>query len=341
MSAGSSIIETIVNFFQFQDPWFLLFLLGLPLLALQNKRGASIHFSSIVALKALRPSRVKLYASIPLIIRIIVLALLIIALARPQEGQKSTEIVSVGVDIMLALDTSRSMRALDFIVKEKRITRLAVVKEVVSEFINNRPNDRIGMVVFGEQAYTQCPLTLDQHILQSFLSKLEIGMAGDSTAIGSAIGIAVKRLKDLKSESKVIILLTDGRSNAGSLLPIQAAQTAKTFGIKIYSIGVGTKGKAPFLVNSVFGQRYVYQEVDIDEATLKKISNITGGQYFRATDLESLKTIYNQIDKMEKSKVKVIDHSEYTELFNYFLLSGLLLLLLEVALTNTFLRRIP
>jgi Ca-activated chloride channel family protein len=166
-------------------------------------------------------------------------------------------------------------------------------------------------------------------------------MAGDSTAIGSAIGIAVKRLKDLKSESKVIILLTDGRSNAGSLLPIQAAQTAKTFGIKIYSIGVGTKGKAPFLVNSVFGQRYVYQEVDIDEATLKEISNITGGQYFRATDLESLKTIYNQIDKMEKSKVKVIDHSEYTELFNYFLLSGLLLLLLEVALTNTFLRRIP
>jgi Ca-activated chloride channel family protein len=197
------------------------------------------------------------------------------------------------------------------------------------------------MVVFGEQAYNQCPLTLDQHILQSFLSKLEIGMAGDSTAIGSAIGIAVKRLKDLKSKSKVIILLTDGRSNAGSLVPIQAAQTAKTFGIKIHTIGVGTKGKAPFLVNSVFGQRYVYQEVDIDEATLKEISQITGGQYFRATDLESLKNIYDQIDQMEKSEVKVIDHSEYTELFYYFLLSGLLLLFLEVALSNTILRRIP
>lgn len=337
----SSIVKPIVNFFHFQDPWFLLFLLGLPLLSLQRKKGASIHFSSIVTLKTLRPTRVELYATIPLIIRVFVLALLIIALARPQEGHKSTEIVSVGVDIMLALDTSGSMRALDFIVDEKRITRLAVVKGVVAKFIDNRPNDRIGMVVFGEQAYTQCPLTLDQHILQSFLSKLEIGMAGDSTAIGSAIGIAVKRLKDLKSKSKVIILLTDGRSNAGSLVPIQAAQTAKTFGIKIHTIGVGTKGKAPFLVNSVFGQRYVYQEVDIDEATLKEISQITGGQYFRATDLESLKNIYDQIDQMEKSEVKVIDHSEYTELFYYFLLSGLLLLFLEVALSNTILRRIP
>jgi Ca-activated chloride channel family protein len=242
---------------------------------------------------------------------------------------------------MLALDTSGSMRALDFIEDEKRITRLTVVKDVVSKFIDNRPNDRIGMVVFGEQAYTQCPLTLDQDILQSFLSKLEIGMAGDSTAIGSAIGIAVKRLKDLESKSKVMILLTDGRSNAGALPPIQAAQAAKTFGIKIYTIGVGTKGKAPFLVNSVFGQRYVYQEVDIDEVTLKEISKITGGQYFRATDVESLKNIYDQIDEMEKSEVKVIDHSEYKELFYYFLVPGLLLLLLEAGLSNTLLRRVP
>jgi Ca-activated chloride channel homolog len=331
-----------MNFFHFHDPWLLLFLLGLPLLALQKKNGAAaIHFSTIATLKTLRPSRIDLYAGIPTIIRFLALALLIIALARPQEGHKSTEIVSIGVDIMLALDTSGSMRALDFIEDEKRITRLEVVKGVVSEFIENRPNDRIGMVVFGEQAYTQCPLTLDQDILQSFLSKLEIGMAGDSTAIGSAIGIAVKRLKDLESKSKVIILLTDGRSNAGSLEPLQAAQTAKTFGIKIHTIGVGTKGKAPFLVNSVFGQRYVYQEVDIDETTLKEISKNTGGQYFRATDLESLKNIYRQIDEMEKSEVKVIDHSEYTELFYFFLVPSLLLLLLEVTLANTFLRRIP
>jgi Ca-activated chloride channel homolog len=330
-------------FFQFQNPWLLLFLLALPLLALQVRRDyqATVHFPSLASLKALRPSKVDLYAGLPFIIRFLAMALLIIALARPQEGHKSTEILSVGVDIMLALDTSGSMRALDFIEEEKRITRLAVVKGVVSEFIENRPTDRIGMVVFGEQAYTQCPLTLDQGILQSFLSKLEIGMAGDSTAIGSAIGIAVKRLKDLDSASKVIILLTDGRNNAGTLAPLQAAQTAKTFGIKIHTIGVGTQGKAPFLVNSIFGQRYVYQEVDIDETTLTEISKITGGQYFRATDLESLKNIYNQIDEMEKSEVKVIDHSEYKELFHYFLVPSLMLLLLEIGLSNTLLRRIP
>jgi Ca-activated chloride channel family protein len=330
-------------FFQFQNPWLLLFLLALPLLAFQVKRDyqATVHFPSLATLKALRPSKVDLYAGLPIIIRFLALGLLIIALARPQEGHKSTEILSVGVDIMLALDTSGSMRALDFIEEEKRITRLAVVKGVVSEFIENRPTDRIGMVVFGEQAYTQCPLTLDQGILQSFLSKLEIGMAGDSTAIGSAIGIAVKRLKDLDSASKVIILLTDGRNNAGTLAPLQAAQTAKTFGIKIHTIGVGTQGKAPFLVNSIFGQRYVYQEVDIDETTLTEISKITGGQYFRATDLESLKNIYKQIDELEKSEVKVIDHSEYKELFHYFLVPGLMLLLLEVSLSNTLLRRIP
>ena len=330
-------------FFKFQNPWLLLFLLALPLLALQVRRNyqSTVHFPSLAALKALRPSKVDLYAGLPFIIRFLAIIFLTIALARPQEGHKSTEILSVGVDIMLALDTSGSMRALDFIEEEKRITRLAVVKGVVSEFIENRPYDRIGMVVFGEQAYTQCPLTLDQGILQSFLSKLEIGMAGDSTAIGSAIGIAIKRLKDLESTSKVIILLTDGRNNAGTLVPLQAAQTAKTFGIKIHTIGVGTQGKAPFLVNSIFGQRYVYQEVDIDETTLTEISKITGGQYFRATDLESLKNIYKQIDEMEKSEVKVIDHSEYKELFHYFLVPGLLLLLLEVSLSNTLLRRIP
>ena len=330
-------------FLQFQNPWLLLFLLALPLLAFQVRRDyqSTVHFPSLATLKTLRPSSVDLYAGLPFIIRFLAIAFLIIALARPQEGHKSTEILSVGVDIMLALDTSGSMRALDFIEEEKRVTRLTVVKGVVSQFIENRPTDRIGMVVFGEQAYTQCPLTLDQGILQSFLSKLEIGMAGDSTAIGSAIGIAVKRLKDLDSASKIIILLTDGRNNAGTLAPIQAAQTAKTFGIKIYTIGVGTKGKAPFLVNSIFGQRYVYQEVDIDETTLTEISEITGGQYFRATDLESLQNIYKQIDEMEKSEVKVIDHSEYKELFHYFLVPGLMFLLLEIGLSNTLLRRIP
>ena len=332
-----------MTFFQFEDPWLLLFMLMLPYMAFKGKKKqqATINYSTIGTLQSIRTAQVDFFSALPLILRILSVMLLILALARPQEGHKSQEILSVGVDIMLALDTSGSMQALDFIKNEKRDTRLAMVKDVVSKFIENRPNDRIGMVVFGSEAYTQCPLTLDQGILQSFLSKLDIGMAGDSTAIGSAVGIAVKRLKDLESDSKVIILLTDGRNNAGSLPPVQAAQTAKAFGIKIHTIGVGTHGKAPFLVNSIFGQRYVYQEVDIDENTLKEISNLTGGQYFRATDLESLKSIYKQIDQMEKSEVKVLDHSEYTELFHYFLIPGILLLLTEIILSNSILRRIP
>ena len=330
-----------MNFFRFEDPWFLIFFLIIPYLLWKRKEQLAISYSSLEILQNIRAIQVGFLSTIPLALRIFVISLFIIALARPQEGYKRTEILSMGVDIMMALDTSGSMQALDFIKNEKRDTRLAMVKDVVSKFIENRTNDRMGMVIFGSEAYTQCPLTLDQNILQSFLSKLDIGMAGDSTAIGSAVGIAVKRLKDLKSDSKLIILLTDGRNNAGNLAPLQAAQTAKAFGIKIHTIGVGTRGKAPFLVNSIFGQRYVYQEVDIDEVTLKEIAKITGGQYFRATDLESLESIYKQIDKMEKSEVKVFDHSEYTELFHYFLIPAILFLLFEIIVSNTLLRRLP
>ena len=330
-----------MKFFRFEDPWFLILFLIIPYLLWKRKEQATISYSSLEILQNIRAIQVGFLSTIPLVLRLFAISLFIMALARPQEGQKRTEILSMGVDIMLALDTSGSMKALDFIQNDKRDTRLTMVKDVVSKFIENRTNDRMGMVVFGSEAYTQCPLTLDQNILQSFLRKLDIGMAGDSTAIGSAIGIAVKRLKDLKSDSKLIILLTDGRNNAGNLAPLQAAQTAKAFGIKIHTIGVGTRGKAPFLVNSIFGQRYVYQEVDVDEVTLKEISKITGGQYFRATDLESLKSIYKQIDQMEKSEVKVIDHSEYTELFHYFLIPAVLFLLLEIILSNSLLRRIP
>lgn len=330
-----------MKFFRFEDPWFLILFLIIPYLVWKRKEQGTISYSSLEILQNIRAIQVGFLSTIPLVLRLFAISLFIMALARPQEGQKRTEILSMGVDIMLALDTSGSMKALDFIQNDKRDTRLTMVKDVVSKFIENRTNDRMGMVVFGSEAYTQCPLTLDQNILQSFLRKLDIGMAGDSTAIGSAIGIAVKRLKDLKSDSKLIILLTDGRNNAGNLAPLQAAQTAKAFGIKIHTIGVGTRGKAPFLVNSIFGQRYVYQEVDIDEDTLKEISKITGGQYFRATDLESLKLIYKKIDQMEKSEVKIFDHSEYTELFHYFLIPAILILFLEVTLSNTIFRRLP
>jgi Ca-activated chloride channel homolog len=332
-----------MSYFQFQDPWLFLLLAIIPLLIYRTlkNRPATLHFSSLDSLKTLHNKGTEFLAATPLILRCLAIALLVTALARPQEGRKSTEILSAGVDILLAIDTSGSMRAEDFEKNNQPIDRLTVVKDVVSEFIGSREFDRMGMVVFGNEAFTQCPLTLDHDILHSFLNKLEIGVAGDSTAIGSAIGISVKRLKDLESKSKVIILLTDGRNNAGNITPFQAAEIAKTFGIKIYTVGVGTKGQAPFPMNTPFGQKMLMQRVAIDEEALKKIAEQTGGRYFRATDSDSLKQIYAQIDSLEKSEVKWIDHSEYRELFPLFLIPALLLLLTEIALAQTRLRRVP
>ena len=331
-----------MTFFRFEDPWLLLILLSLPILILRERTIASvINYSSLASLKAVSQHHSKINAMVPTILRFIAITLFIIAFARPQEGHKRTEILSQGVDIVLAIDTSGSMQALDFKKNETPVTRLSVVKDVVAEFVKNRETDRIGMVVFGANAFTQCPLTLDQNILLSFLNKLKIGMAGDATAIGSAIGISARRLKDLKSKSKVIILLTDGRNNSGAISPLQAAEIAKSLGIKVYTIGVGKRGKAPFLVDSIFGKRLIYQNVDIDEEVLNKISKMTDAKYFRATDLKSLKDIYKQIDLLEKSEVKSIDHSEHKELFHYFLIPGLILLLTEIVFSNSFLRRLP
>jgi Ca-activated chloride channel family protein len=292
-------------------------------------------------LKALKPARSLAWRKVLLIVRCAAMSLLIMALARPQSGTISTEIITEGVDIMLCLDTSGSMNALDFQLENKRVNRLQVVKKVVDEFIRGRQNDRIGMVVFAEEAFTQCPLTLDYGVLLSFLDRLEIGMAGDTTAIGSALATCVKRLKDLKSKSKIIILLTDGRNNTGTISPATAADIAKTHGIKVYTIGAGTEGEAPFLVDSLFGKHYVYQKVDLDEVTLKEIAQKTGGRYFRATNTEALKTIYQQIDKMEKTEAKMKEYMEYDERFTYFLIPALCLILLEILLANTRFMKIP
>jgi len=275
------------------------------------------------------------------VLRCLAIALFVIALARPQSGTKASEVLTEGIDIVLCLDTSGSMQALDFKWENERQNRLQVVKKVVSDFIKGRKNDRIGMVVFGEEAFTQCPLTLDYGVLLSFLDQVKIGMAGDSTAIGSALGTCVKRLKELKSKSKVVILLTDGRNNAGRVSPETAAKIAKTFNIKTYTIGVGTEGEVPFLVDTIFGKKYVYQRVDLDEDTLKEIANITGGKYFKATNTKALEEIYNQIDKLEKTKVEVKEYMEYEELFGWFLLPALACILLEIVLANTRFRKIP
>jgi len=198
----------------------------------------------------------------------------------------------------------------------------------VEDIIKARKNDRIGMVVFGEQTFTQCPLTLDYGILLSFLKKIEIGMAGDSTALGSALATSVKRLKDLKSKSRVVILLTDGRNNTGRITPETAAEIARTYKVKVYTIGVGTEGKAPFLVESFFGKRFIWQEVDLDN-------------YYRATNTRALEEIYKEIDKLEKTEVKVKEYMEYEELFVWFVFPALAFILLEILLANTRFRKIP
>lgn len=329
---------------RFEDPWLLILLISIPLLIVYQWKGTGrsrVRFSSLEHFKRLKRSASPFGRYIPVLVRCLAIALLVLALARPQSGSKASEVLSEGIDIILCLDTSGSMQALDFKWGNERRNRLEAVKRVVSDFIKGRTNDRIGMVVFGEEAFTQCPLTLDYGVLLNFLDQVEIGMAGDSTAIGSALATCVKRLRGRESQSRVVILLTDGRNNAGSITPQSAAEIAKTFSVKTYTIGVGTAGEVPFLVDTLFGKKYIYQQVDLDEDTLKDIAAITGGSYFRATDAKALEEIYAHIDRLEKTSVEVKEYMEYQELFMWFLLPGLLCAVLEIVLGNTRFRKIP
>jgi Ca-activated chloride channel family protein len=278
---------------------------------------------------------------LPLILRFVCLMLLVLAAARPQFYNVSKEVKSPGVDIVLCLDTSGSMEAMDFVLDDKPVTRLTAVKKVVSDFIMNRPMDRIGLVVFGEVAFTQAPLTMDKGLLLKLVEAMKIGMAGDSTAIGDAIAVGGKRLKDVKGKSKILILLTDGRHNAGSLTPVQAAEAVHAFGVKIYTIGVGGTGPAPFIIDTPFGKRMIRRKVDLDEKTLIEVANKAGGKYFRATDSNSLAQVYEIIDKSEKSEVKVKEFFHFRELYIYPLALALFILCLEIVLSATVMRSIP
>lgn len=315
-----------------------------PWWARRRRKAAALRFSSLDTLSRLKPSRSLLLRRLVLGLRVLTVALLILAMARPQTGRKQTQVRTEGIDIVLVLDTSGSMRALDLDADRaiaRRRNRLDVAKAVVEEFIKKRDNDQIGLVVFGDEAFTQCPLTLDHGIVATFLERIEIGIAGEGTAIGSALGTAVKRLKDSEAKSKVIILLTDGRNNAGSLNPAKAAEIAKTFGIKVYTIGAGTRGKAPFLVDSFFGQQVVYEAVQIDEEALEGIAKETGGAYFRAQDESALASIYDEIDQLETTKISTDTYMEYNERFRFFVLPALAFLLLEVVLLGTRFRKLP
>ena len=329
---------------RFANPIYLLFLLIIPALVWYylkfNKQESSrIKFSSIQIMKNIPSGERTKFRYILKILRFVCLTLLILALARPQAGQKGEEISTKGIDIMLCLDTSTSMRAEDF----KPHNRLYAAKQAAEEFVKNRKNDRIGVVVFSALSFTQCPLTLDYGAVLDFLDSVEIGMTQtDGTAIGTAIATCVNRLKDIPAKSKVIILLTDGRNNMGEIDPWTAAQAAGAMNIKIYTIGAGVPGGAMYPIDDpVFGKRYVRLPEDLDEETLIKIASLTGGQYFRAKSSEGLREIYNKIDKMEKTEIKVNEYTEYTELFLYFILPAVLLFFTEIILTNTYFRKAP
>ena len=255
---------------------------------------------------------------------------------RPQKGLLNTKVQSEGIDIVLALDVSTSMLAEDFILNGQRYNRLHVVKEVVKEFIKKRKDDRIGLVVFSGRAYTQCPLTLDYGVLLQFLDRVEIGMIEDGTAIGDGIAAGVNRIRKTEAKSKVLILLTDGNNNAGRVDPQTAAELAKAVDVKVYTIGVGGKGRVPYPAQDIFGNKvYQWHNIQLDDQILQEIATITDGRYFNATDTKGLKEIYALIDKLEKTEVDLDVYMEYEELFKYFLLLALLFLLIEKVLRLT------
>jgi Ca-activated chloride channel family protein len=337
--------------FRFASPWFLLLLL-IPwgYLALNWRQVLGIpHSGSVTGMRVPslsglgnRPVSTGLWVTRLLpVVTAVALSLMIAALARPQAGDRKVKMMTEGVNIILALDLSESMRALDFKRDDKIVTRLDAVKGVVGDFIMKREGDRIGMVVFGSNAFTQLPLTRDYNTIAFMLDHLKIGAAGPSTAIGDAVGISLKRLADVEAESNIIILLTDGESNAGQLSWEDGIKIAAKRGVKIHTIGVGSKGKAPFLVDGLFGKQYVYQQVNVDYEALKTIAETTGGSFFKAKDTGALAEIYTMIDRMEKTRVEVDKWVEYKELYNRFLIPGMLIYLFCLLLSNTRYLRIP
>ena len=276
------------------------------------------------------------------LLRCLAFCFLVIGLSRPQTGNSYTEIEASGRDIMLSLDISGSMLAMDFFIDNQRVDRLSALKEVVGQFIDGRKNDRMGLVVFSESVFTQCPLTLDHQVLKDYLNAIQVGMAGKATAIGDGITVALKRLKDIEGESKVIVLVSDGKSNAGSVDPLEAAKLAAKLGIKIHVVGIGSEGYAPMPTNTIFGGiRLVNTKLDFDEVTLKEIAKLTGGEYFNAKDTAGLVAVYKSIDRLEERSEQSFQYVEYEEQFLPFLLIGLMCLITFEVLSFTIFRVIP
>ena len=326
----------------FANPHYLyLLLLLIPLIVWYvlklRKKQASLQVSAMQAFNTMKATTFKVYLRhLPFVLRMTAIAIAIIILARPQSTNSWENRSTEGIDIMLVMDISSSMLAEDL-----KPNRLEASKNVAASFINGRPNDNIGLVLFSGESFTQCPLTTDHAVLLNLFKDVQCGIIEDGTAIGLGLANGVSRIKDSKAISRVIILLTDGMNNRGEIAPVTAAEIARTFGVRVYTIGVGTRGEAPYPNPTPMGVRYTNVPVDIDEPSLKQIASITGGQYFRATDNSSLKAIYEEIDQMEKTKISVQQYNKKQEEYKIWALIVFSLLLFELLLRNTLLRNIP
>ena len=329
-----------MNRITFSEPLFLYLLVIIPVMVAfyvikQQKATASLRMPGLQPFEGAATTFRYYLRHIFFAFRTLAIALLIIVIARPQATDKFQDVSTEGIDIVLTLDISGSMLARDF-----RPDRLEASKNVATEFISGRPYDRIGLVVFSGESFTQCPLTTDHAVLINLLREIQSGMIEDGTAIGMGLATAVNRIKDSEAKSKVIILLTDGVNNRGEIAPATAAGIAKTYGIRVYTIGVGTQGMAPYPVQTPYGIQYQDMPVEIDEAILREISQTTGGKYFRATDNDKLVQVYNEIDKLEKSKIDVRQFNRKEEKYLLPAIIAFLLLVFEIAGRNTIFRNL-
>jgi Ca-activated chloride channel family protein len=334
-------MATLFGNYGFGQPYFLLLLLIIPAMLVwfyfyRNKNTNEINISTFKGFANLKKTFKNRIIHLPFFLRLIAITLIIIAIARPQKSFDKSDVKVEGIDIMLTLDISGSMLAEDF-----KPNRLEASKEVALEFIDGRPNDRIGLVLFSAESFLQCPLTIDHPKLKSLFANVKSGMVTDGTALGDGLGLSVYHIKKSQAISKVIILMTDGINNQGSLDPVTAAEIAKLYGVRVYTIGVGSKGLAPYPFQTPFGIQYQNIDVQIDEDLLGKVAEGTGGNYFRATDKQKLHEIYKEIDKLEKTKIDVSRFSKKKEEFLIFVIWAVIIFILEILLKYTVLRRIP
>jgi Ca-activated chloride channel family protein len=323
-----------------QPEFFWLFAL-IPLMVVYyffylKKTRTPVAFSTLSTFQGIQPTLRQRINQLPFIFKLLGFSAAIIALARPQSYSSGQNVTTEGIDIVLALDISSSMLAEDL-----KPNRIEAAKKVAIDFIDSRPNDRVGLVVFSGESFTQCPLTTDHAVLKNLMGGIESGMLADGTAIGEGLATAVNRIRNSTAKSRVVILLTDGVNNIGAIAPETAGEIAKTFGIRVYTIGVGTRGMAPYPFKTPFGIQYQQMEVQIDEAVLQKIAEETDGKYFRATNTSKLKEIYASIDKLEKTKIAVTEFRNHTEEFYPFALFALIFLLADIVLRLTVFKSIP